>query len=422
MDFEELSDGQESLLPPPRKDKKFAKGVAAGVFGTLLAGFAAVMIFMTVTGAGGSRRLPSLLNDQVLDKITELVELINYYFYEDADEEEMATGLYAGLLASLDDRYTEYYTKQQYADLQIAATQNYYGIGAQLKQDRETMVVTIDHVYEGSPAESAGLKDNDVVVKVEEIEATDMELSDLVTHIRGEEGTTVHLQVMREGETDYLELDVMRANIDLPTVEHKLLDGNIGYIHILEFGAPTIKQFSEAVTDLESQGMQAMLIDVRDNPGGMISAVNGILDAILPEGTMVYTQDKYGKRQVYTSDEENQMDYPTVVLINGNSASASEILAGAIRDFDYGTLIGTKTFGKGVVQSIIPLKDGDAVKLTTAKYYTPNGENIHGTGIEPDIRLEFEYQGDKKAEYDEMQDNQVQKGLEVLKKEIAAGK
>ena len=422
MDFEELSDGQESPLLPPGKDKKFAKGVAAGVFGTLLAGFAAVMIFMTVTGAGSSRRLPSLLSDPVLDKITELVELINYYFYEDADEEAMATGLYAGLLASLDDRYTEYYTEQQYADLQIAATQNYYGIGTQLKQDRETMVVTIDHVYEGSPAESAGLKDNDVVVKVEEIEATDMELSDLVTHIRGEEGTTVHLQVMREGETDYLEFDVMRANIDLPTVEHKLLDGNIGYIHILEFGAPTIQQFSEAVTDLESQGMQAMLIDVRDNPGGMISAVNGVLDAILPEGTMVYTQDKYGKRQVYTSDEENQMDYPTVVLINGNSASASEILAGAIRDFDYGTLIGTKTFGKGVVQSIIPLKDGDAVKLTTAKYYTPNGENIHGTGIEPDIRLEFEYQGDKKAEYDEMQDNQVQKGIEVLKKEIATGK
>ncbi|NBI84969.1 S41 family peptidase [Lachnospiraceae bacterium] len=419
MDFEEWNSDQENMPMPKKSGNNFAKGVATGVFGTLIVGFVAVMIFTTVTGAGSSMKRPSLLSDKVVGKIGELVELINYYFYEDTDEEEMANGLYAGLLASLDDRYTEYYTVQQHADLQIAATQNYYGIGAKLKQDADSMVVTIDHIYEGSPAEEAGLKDKDVVIKVEEIEAVSMELPDLVTHIRGEEGTTVHLQIMREGEKDYLEFDVMRANIDLPTVEHKMLDGNIGYIRILEFGAPTIKQFDGAVKELESQGMQAMLLDVRDNPGGMITAVNGILDEMLPEGTMVYTQDKYGKRQVYTSDDEKQMDYPTVVLINGNSASASEILAGAIRDFEYGTLIGTKTFGKGVVQSIIPLEDGDAIKLTTAKYFTPKGENIHGTGIAPDIELQFEYQGDLEGEYDEMQDNQVLKGIEVLKKEIS---
>lgn len=424
MDFEEWNDGPKQAPLPEPKNSSFQKGVAAGVFGTLLVCFAAAMIFMTVTGAGSKNgvKLPSLLSDSVVAKLSELVELINYYFYEDPDEEAMATGLYAGLLASLDDRYTEYYTPQQYADLEIAATQNYYGIGAKLQQDRDTMIVTIDHVYEGSPAEQAGLKDKDVLVKVEQIESTSMELSDLVTHIRGEEGTTVHLQIMREGEADYLEFDVMRANIDLPTVEHKLLDGGIGYIRILEFGAPTIKQFNEAVDELEAQGMQAMLLDVRDNPGGMITAVNGILDEMLPEGTMVYTQDKRGKRQVYTSDEEKQMHYPTAVLINENSASASEILAGAIRDYKYGTLIGTKTFGKGVVQSIIPLNDGDAIKLTTAKYYTPNGENIHGTGIAPDIELKFEYQGDMNAEYDEMQDNQVLKGIEVLKKEISTEK
>ncbi len=419
MDFEEWNSEQEKMPEPNRRDGRFAKGVAAGVFGTLITGFAAVMIFTTVAGAGSSVKRPSLLNDKVVGKIAELVELINYYFYDETDEEEMANGLYAGLLASLDDRYTEYYTAQQHEDLQIAATQNYYGIGAQLKQEPDSMIVTIDHVYEGSPAEEAGLKDKDILVKVEEIESISMELSELVTHIRGEEGTTVHLQIMREGEPDYLEFDVMRANIDLPTVDHKMLDGNIGYIRILEFGAPTIRQFEEAVEDLETQGMQAMLLDVRDNPGGMITAVNGILDAMLPEGTMVYTQDKYGKRQVYSSDEENQMDYPTVVLINGNSASASEILAGAVRDFEYGTLIGTKTFGKGVVQSIIPLEDGDAIKLTTAKYFTPKGENIHGTGIAPDMELEFEYLGDPEGEYDEMQDNQVLKGIEVLKKEIS---
>ena len=150
----------------------------------------------------------------------------------------------------------------------------------------------------------------------------------------------------------------------------------------------------------------------------MITAVTGILDDILPEGTVVYTQDKYGKRQDYTSDDEKQMDLPIAVLVNGNSASASEILAGAIRDFEYGTLIGTTTYGKGVVQTIITLEDGDAIKLTTAKYFTPNGENIHGTGIDPDIELEYEYTGDADETYDEMHDNQIEKAIEVLNKEI----
>lgn len=246
-----------------------------------------------------------------------------------------------------------------------------------------------------------------------------MELSDLVTHIRGEENTTVHLQIYREGQTDYLEFDVMRANIDLPTVEYRMLEDKIGLIHILEFGSPTVEQFEEAVAELSAQGMEAMVLDVRDNPGGMVVSVTEILDDILPEGTVVYTQDKYGKRQNYTSDDEKKMEMPIAVLINGNSASASEILAGAIRDFDYGTLIGTKTFGKGVVQSIITLEDGDAIKLTTAKYFTPKGENIHGTGIAPDIEMDFQYLGDVEGEYDEMQDNQVLKAIEVLDKEIS---
>ncbi len=422
MDNGEWKNEWEELFEPPKKEKGFARGVATGIFGTLLVGFIGAVIFSTVMGNSSWARRPALLSDKVVNKLAELTELINYYFYEDPDEEKLAVGLYSGLLESLDDTYTEYYTPQQHQDLQIAATGNYYGIGTQLSQNRETMVVKIDHVYEGSPAEKAGLKNDDVVVMVEDMEAVSMELSDLVTHIRGEEGTTVHLQISREGEKNYLDFDVERANIDLPTVEHEMLDGGIGYIQILEFGAPTIGQFETAVKDLESQGMQAMILDVRGNPGGMVTAVTGILDDILPEGTVVYTQDKYGKRQTYTSDEEKQMHYPIAVLINSNSASASEILAGAIRDFEYGTLIGTKTFGKGIVQSIIPLEEGDAIKITTAKYFTPNGENIHGTGIAPDIELEFEYQGDTDEEYDFQKDNQVQKAIEVLEKEISEPK
>lgn len=425
MEYEEIKE-ELGMEQPPKKNRKFAKGVLTGVFGTLVAGTVAIAVFVNVMGdhlfispGVGSEENGTVLTEEVQAKINELLGYINLYFYDEVDKEKLKEGIYSGLLEGVDDVYTDYYTAQEYADLQISATQNYYGIGAALSQDKDSMQVTITHVYKDSPAEAAGLKDGDIVVKVGDIESTSMELSDLVTHIRGEEGTSVHLQIYREGETDYLEFDVTRANIDLPTVEYKLLNNNIGYIYILDFGAPTVEQFEAAVADLETQGMEAMIIDVRDNPGGMITAVTGVLDDILPEGLMVYIQDKHGQRQDFTSDNEKQMDYPLAVLMNGNSASASEILAGAIRDHEYGTLIGTKTYGKGVVQSIFPLEDGDAIKLTTAKYFTPNGENIHGTGIEPDIELEFEYQGDAEKAYDEMQDNQILKAIEVLNKELS---
>lgn len=429
---EELKDEEEAKEEERRNKTSggFVKGVLTGILGTVLTAVAVIAISVAVTGGkiaiiqegGASEGIRAALSNDVIGKINELIGYIHLYFYDEVEEEQLAEGIYSGLLAGVDDKYTEYYTAQEYADLQISATQNYYGIGAALLQDANSMQVTISRVYDGSPAKEAGLKENDVIVMVEEIESTSMELSELVTHIRGEEGTLVHLQVYREGEDDYLEFDVKRANIDLPTIEHKMLDSSVGYIHILEFGAPTVKQFEAAAKELAEQGMQAMILDVRDNPGGMITAVTGILDDILPEGTVVYTQDKYGKRQDYTSDGETKMECPIAVLVNGNSASASEILAGAIRDFDYGTLIGTKTFGKGVVQSIIPLADGDAIKLTTARYFTPKGENIHGTGIEPDVTLEYEYSGKKKGEYDELKDNQVQKAMELLNKEISAQK
>ncbi|MDE6981462.1 MAG: S41 family peptidase, partial [Lachnospiraceae bacterium] len=356
----------------------FSKGVAAGVLGTVSFLCLLSLVLVFVFGKNIYITTPSreeeagvgVLTKEVQAKINELAGYIHLYFYEDVDNEKLAEGLYSGLLEGMEDKYTDYYNQQEYQDLQISATQNYYGIGAGLTQERDTMQVSINHVYQGSPAETAGLLEGDIIVMVEDIEAVSMELSELVTYIRGEEGTSVHLQIYREGESDYLEFDVARANIDLPTVEYKMLDGNKGYIHIMEFGAPTAEQFEHAVEDLKGQGMEAVILDVRDNPGGMVSSVTKILDDILPEGTVVYTQDKYGSKQEFTSEGETYMEYPLVVLMNGNSASASEILAGAIRDFEYGTLIGTTTYGKGVVQTIYPLKDGDAIKLTTAKYFT----------------------------------------------------
>lgn len=419
----------EKINEEPKSDGRFFKGVLLGaLLSTALIAAAAFFILkgdlgkrMVVGGEEGeTQERGTVLNENVQKKIAELMGYIQLYFYDEIDGEKLATGIYSGLLEGLGDKYTQYYTPQEYQDMQISATQNYCGIGAMLSQDRESMQVTITHIYDGAPAKEAGLRDGDVVVLVEDIEAVSMELSDLVTHIRGEEGTSVHLQIYRAGEPEYLEFDVKRANIDLPTVEHRMLDDKIGYIHILEFGEPTVEQFESAAEELLAQGMQGMILDVRDNPGGMLTSVTGILDDLLPEGTVVYTQDKYGKRQDYTSDADRKIVCPIAVLINGNSASASEILAGAIRDFDAGTLIGTKTYGKGVVQSIIQLEEGDAIKLTTAKYFTPKGENIHGTGISPDEEVKFEYLGEREDGYDELMDNQIRKGMEILEKEIPA--
>ena len=236
--------------------------------------------------------------------------------------------------------------------------------------------------------------------------------------IRGEKGTTVHLEIYRPSTEGNLSFDVERQDITLPSVSHKMFEDGIGYVHIDSFETETAAQFEEAVKDLENQGMKALIIDVRYNPGGMVTAVVQILDDILPEGTVVYTEDKNGNRQDYTSGGDTYLDYPLAVLINGESASASEILAGAVKDYQYGTLIGTTTFGKGIVQTIFPLEDGDAVKLTTAKYFTPNGNYIHGVGIGPDIELEYEYLDKDATSYDEAYDNQIQKAIEVLKDKI----
>ncbi len=240
-----------------------------------------------------------------------------------------------------------------------------------------------------------------------------MELSELTTHIKGQEGTTVHIEVIRQGEKDYLGFDVERRQIEVPTVEYQMLGGNVGLIRITEFSTATPEQFDHAIKDLQGQGMASMIVDLRDNPGGVLQSVCDMLDKILPEGLLVYTEDKYGGRSDYKSDA-SCMDIPMAVLINGNSASASEIFAGAIKDYGYGTLIGTTSFGKGIVQTIIPLDDGSAIKLTMAKYFTPKGNYIHEVGISPDIELEYEYLSETDEVYDPMHDNQVLKALEVL--------
>ena len=400
---------------------QYARGVITGVL-------SAVCVFLVIGAAGffllqgrhsfisiGTKdEKTELLSTGTQAKLEALEQLIDQTYYEDVEEETLVNGLYKGLIASLGDPYSAYYTAEEYQEMMISASAQYYGIGAVLRQDPETMQVSIVRVYEDSPADQAGLEDEDVIVQVDDIVSRTMELSELVTHIRGEENSTVHLLINRNGQQ--IDVDVMRGKVDVPTVDGRMLTDDIGYIMIAEFGEATADDFKSQVEQLRQQGMQKLIVDLRDNPGGMLDSVTEILDYILPEGLIVYTEDKQGQREEVTSDAERYLDLPMAVLINGQSASCSEIFAGAIRDYEYGTLIGTTTYGKGVVQGIRKLMDDSAVKLTTAKYFTPKGENIHGTGIAPDIELEYKYTGNQKKEYDYLKDNQVRKAINILKK------
>lgn len=410
----------ENNIRRERKKHPVAKGVLCGIVGTVVVGWIALNTVCGVTGTQVVVRMKNREDSKLLDvdtitKIQELDAYIDKYYYDDADVAKLKDGLYSGLLEGLGDRYSVYYNEDDYTQMQVSTTGQYYGIGALLSQDAKTMVVSVSKVYENTPAEEAGLLAEDVILTVDGTEGTSMEVTELVKLIRGEEGTKVHLEVYRPSTGENLNLDVERKNITLPSVSHKIVEDTIGYIAIESFERETAAQFEEALEDLKKQGMESLIVDLRYNGGGLVDSVVQILDDILPEGLVVYVEDKEGNRQNYTSSGDSELGMPLAVLINQDSASASEIFAGAIKDYGYGTLIGTKTYGKGIVQTIFPLEDGDAVKLTTAKYFTPKGNYIHGVGIEPDIELEYEYLDPDGEVYEEKYDNQLQKAISVLK-------
>ena len=426
MEVEYENDFEPQLRP---KQKKWpivlgvVFGLLLGVMLTLIAGFVVISSSQQQVSETSADVIESLNNDTVGDitglsanasnnKLETLIYIIKNFYYKDVEDQTLVDGVYAGLLGSLDDPYSAYYTAEEYEDLMSTLTGNYAGIGAQLQKNAETGEVTITKVYADTPAEKAGLKEGDNIVSADGNLAVDEDLDVFVQHIRGEEGTEVELVYIRDGEEHTVKCT--RAQVATPTVEHKMLEGNVGYIAVSQFTEHTYDSFVEAYEDLESQGMTAVIFDMRNNGGGLLDSVVDILDYILPEGTVVYTMDKAGNREDFTSGGASHKDIPMTVLVNGNTASAAEIFTGAIRDFKYGTIIGTNTFGKGIVQSTIPFTDGSAIKLTTQTYYTPSGECIHGKGIAPDIELEYEFQGEEGTPYSTDLDNQIQKALEVL--------
>ena len=409
-------------IEEPKKSKKgqMAKGVACGIAGTILVGFVALNVVTKITGTkiyitNATAKTDSILDTKTVQKINELKAYTDMYYYDNVDDTELKDGLYEGMISGLGDKYSVYYNEEDYKQMQVSTTGQYYGIGAGLRQDPDTMVVSISKIYEGTPSDEAGLLADDVITSVDGTDATSMEVTELVKLIRGEEGTSVHLEVYRPSTGENLSFDVERKNVTLPSVSSQMLGDNIGYIHIDSFETETADQFEKAVAELDSEGMKALVLDVRYNGGGLVTAVVQILDDILPEGTVVYTEDKNGHRETYTSSGDTYMEYPLAVLINEDSASASEILAGAIKDYEYGTLIGTTTFGKGIVQQIFNLSDGSAVKMTISKYYTPSGRCIHGTGLDPDIEVDLPDELKNQVSIDKSEDTQLQKAIETVK-------
>lgn len=410
----QLPETEQDSVKKEKKKHPFRNGFLSGVAVCLVIALMVVIVKETIlhstVGSG-------FMTKHGVEKVNLLSDVIDKYYYKDITDEEKMEGIYKGLMSSTNDKYTDYYSPKEFKDLMVTMEGDYGGIGATLSQDKVTKEVSVVEVYEGSPAARAGLERGDIVISVDGHLGTDESLDDFVQRIRGEEGTSIEM-VYKRGDQEKT-IEITREEVIVPSVSHRMLDDKIGYIRISSFVNGTQKDFEDALADLQSQGMQGIVFDMRDNGGGMVDSVVAILDDILPAGTVVYTMDKSGKREDYTSDDAKKIDIPVTVLVNENTASAAEIFTGAIRDFNYGTIIGTNTFGKGIVQSTVPLSDGSAVKITVATYYTPSGECIHEKGIKPDIELEFSYADENPTEYDELKDNQVQKAMEVLGEKLA---
>lgn len=348
-------------------------------------------------------------------KLSSIQMLIDQYYLKDTKETEFEEGIYKGYVEQLEDPYSVYYTKEEYDELMEDDSGQYVGIGVVISQNIKTKEVMITRIFDGGPAERAGLKRYDIISEIEGESVANMELSDVVKKIKKGENDTIMMTVYRDAEK--MEVQVDREDVEAQMVESCMLKNEIGYIAIYEFIENTYDQFHERLEDLKKQGMKGLILDLRSNPGGLLDQVKKVADDFIPEGSVIVsTEDKQGNKEYLKAETEEEFDFPMVVLVDGYSASASEILAGAIKDYGIGMLIGQTTFGKGIVQRIFPLPDGSAVKLTISKYYTPSGNYIHEKGIEPDVPMEEVYVEEKGDTLED--DTWIKQAQKELKKQI----
>lgn len=432
---------------------KFRKGILVGSLVTAFIGLSVVgvatgirMIAGTVTDnqvraqIEAEQKPEGVLNfERIEAKMSFIQDIIETHYLFEEDPDIVEAGIYSGLMAGLQDPYSVYYREADFEKMKESTAGIYCGIGASVSQNSSTGLSTVAKVFKGSPAEEAGMLPGDIIYKVDDIEALGMELEVLVNqHIRGEENTKVMITVFRSEANDYEELEITRRILEVETVEHQMLDDKIGYILISQFDEVTTDQFKKAINELEEDGMEALIVDLRNNPGGILNGVVDMMAYVLPEdrmeGMLVYTEDKNGngdkffckngkiycerydgeKDPSYPKPDKHQVDVPMAVLINEHSASASEIFAGAMKDYEWATLVGTTSFGKGIVQNLISLGDGTAIKLTTSHYFTPSGFSLHEKGVEPDVEVELDEELKRKVTIEPEEDNQLQKAIEVL--------
>ena len=424
-------DNASGRMPQQPENLRHEKGSGKGLFiGGVITGLACALFLVAIVyisfyvqGAVDSRfnasgnistKDGSAIDSSVVKKLQALEGVIDrYYYLGEVTDEQLQDGLYKGLLQALGDPYSEYYSARELEVLLQQTEGIYFGIGAYIELDKATGLPKINGTISGAPAERVDLRSNDLIYEVDGVSTYGMTLTEAVSLIKGPENTEVVLTIIREGASDYIDVAVSRGRVESPTVELEMLEDGMAYIQVMEFDEVSIGQFRDALTQAKASGMKGMILDLRANPGGSVNAVVEMCRMILPKGMIVYTEDKNGKREEYTCNGANKLNVPLVVLVDMNSASASEIMAGAIKDHGIGTLVGTTTFGKGIVQQIISFRDNSAVKVTISAYYTPNGNNIHKIGIEPDVVCEFD--GEAYYGSEDHPDNQLEKAKEVLR-------
>lgn len=402
------------------KNRNLVKGLLIGFIGSFVIFSIVMVMVMQMTSpisikSSGENSTQAAANadwsGQVEEKLNEIDWYIDHYYIFDVDRDKLADGLLAGYVSGLEDPYSVYYTPEKYTDILESANGEYYGIGVLVTEDKDG-TIQIVNVFSNSPAKEAGILKGDIIAGVDNLDITGMDLNQVVGYIKGKEGTSVELQIQRDGEADLLNITVERRQVSVDTVEYRMLEDGIGYLQLVQFDDVSLDQMTAAIEDLKSQGMEKLILDLRDNPGGLLTSVVDIADLFLPEANIFYMEDKSGSRTDYNATDDQLFDGELVVLVNENSASASEVLAGTLKDNGRAQLVGVTTFGKGIVQTFYSLSDGSGVKLTTAHYFTPSGTDIHGVGVTPNVEAE---QPDDEKTGESENDTQLNKALEIIR-------
>ena len=398
----------------------FLRGVIMGAAGCILVLLSALTIAQyagKINVAAGLKWDENGMSKEAVeikDKAEILSSYINRFYLNDIDYGKMGDIIYKAMVSGLDDKYAAYYTKDEYKDISEKTKGEFCGIGAYISQGKNDNYLKVVGVVKGGPAQKAGIKKGDIIVEVDGENIKGKDSSYAISKMKGKKGTNVSISVMRKGNKKPITFNIKREVIHDNTVSYKMLDNNIGYISVSAFETVTKKQFKSAVDCLEKKNEKGLIIDLRDNGGGLLDTALDMLDQILPKKLVVYTKDKNGVAEEYYTKDDKEIKIPIVILVNGNSASASEVFCGALRDYGKAKLLGTKTFGKGIVQSSFAFRDGTGLKFTTSKYYTPKGINIHGTGFEPDIKVKSNGKMTALKESGYKVDNQINAALDYL--------